>query len=278
MRRSQIISPEEAGALPAPRFIDARWFLPTDGREGWAEYDRLHLPGAVFFDIDAVAGQSADHPHLAPTPGQVAEWLGAAGITPEDTVIVYDETGFFSAPRVWFLLKALGHENVFVLSGGISAWRKAGGEVTVDMPSLELADYPLPDNLVWPVAGRDMVRHALTGRMASVVDARPEGRFLGRDPEPRPGLPSGAMPGALNIPFSSLVHEDGRFLSPGELEVLFREAKLDPAKPVIASCGSGISACVLLLGLAELGWPMGTLYDGSWIDWAGRPDAEIVTG
>ncbi|RFB05794.1 sulfurtransferase [Parvularcula marina] len=274
MTLAHIVSPEEAGSLK-PRFVDARWFLPNDERVGRTEYDRLHIPGAVFFDIDEVATPSDNHPHLAPSPKKLANWLGAVGITPDACVVIYDEAGFFSAPRVWYLLKALGHENVHVLDGGLSAWRRVGGDVTSEVPAYEPADYPLPEKLSWPVVDREIVRHALTGRMADVVDARPAGRFKGRDPEPRPGLSSGSMPGAFNLPFSSLTGADGRFLMPDQLDMLFRDKGLDPAKPIIASCGSGISACVVLLGLAEAGWPMGTLYDGSWIDWASHPEAQI---
>lgn len=272
---SQLISVEQAMASDV-RFVDARWYLPNDPRDGEAAYREGHLPGAVYFPIDEIAGEDDNHPHRAPSAQQVADWLGRVGITPDDLVVVYDETGGFSAPRVWFLLRMIGHEKVKVMNGGLHAWRAAGGEVTPDLPSLTSTSYRLTPQADIPLVSRDAVTAAIKDGSAQIIDARPAGRFSGKDPEPRPGLSSGHMRGAISIPHSELFNEDG-YLSGDELNTHFQQKGLDPARPVIASCGSGVSACVLLLGLAEAGWPAtAQLYDGSWIDWARHPEAEII--
>ena len=272
-----VISPDEAMAA-SPRFVDARWYLPTDGRKGAEEYAKGHLPGAVLFDLDDVITPSTDHPHRAPGAERMAGWLGEAGISPGDDVVIYDESGFFSAPRLWFLMRALGHAKVRVLDGGLSAWQAAGGKLTTETPLTMTTDYPVPEDLVWPVVGREMVSDALASDRFEIADARPAGRFAGLDPEPRPGLPSGHMPGAVNVPFSQVATAAGRLKTPEELAALMAAGGLSPDRQTIVTCGSGVSACVLALALAEAGWDAGVwLYDGSWIDWASQPGAAIVT-
>lgn len=278
---SNIISVEEAAHLHGTgtaRFIDARWYMPNDARKAHAAYLQAHLPEAAFLDIDAVSRQSETHPHLMPTPQAVHAFLGQAGVRPQDTAIVYDDAGFFSAPRGWWMLKTAGHADVRVLDGGLAAWRNAGlplesGEATPQ--PVEYQPLRAPD---MQVVGREAVRQALKDASARVVDARPAERFAGLAPEPRPGLPSGHMPGAHNVPFATLLSAEGGMLPPQRLRERLAEAGLAPEDPVIASCGSGITACVVLLALEEAGWQgERRLYDGSWIDWASQPDAEIET-
>ena len=262
-----------------PRFIDARWYMPADGRRGEDEFAKAHIPEAAFFDIDLIATPSTEHPHRAPSREQVEAFANAAGIAKEDQIVVYDDAGFFSAPRAWFLLREAGFSHVHVLDGGFDRWKEEGGTVIdgpcpIEVPEVKGAAAPLPH-----VVRREVVLDAIITGMMEIADARPEGRFRGTEPEPRPGLPSGHMPGAVSVPFPALVDEEGHFLGREDLLRIFRQAGLTQNDQVITTCGSGVSACVLLLGFAEAGWEAETwLYDGSWIDWASRPDADIVTG
>jgi thiosulfate/3-mercaptopyruvate sulfurtransferase len=257
--------------------VDATWYMPAEGRKGIETYHLEHIPGAVFFDIDAIADPDTDLPHMLPTPEAFAQAAGALGLGREATIVVYDGHGIFSAPRVWWTLRVMGFPNVFVLDGGFLKWKDDGHPVT-DGPGA-----PVPVELApefHPELVRDLaaVRTALSGGAEQVVDARPAARFRGETPEPRPGLRGGHMPGACNVPFASLVNPDGTLKTEAEIRMSFEQAGVDLARPLVTSCGSGVSASVLALALARLGREDVAVYDGSWAEWGGRADTPVATG
>jgi thiosulfate/3-mercaptopyruvate sulfurtransferase len=254
--------------------VDGSWHMPAAGRSGRSEYLASHIPGAVFFDLDAVTDTTSPLPHMLPTPDAFAAAVGALGIGDTQTIVVYDSVGLFSAARVWWSFRIMGARDVVLLDGGLPAW------IAAELP-LEAGEAPRAAATFKPhfdpaaVRSFDEVKAALGGK-PQIVDARSAGRFHGRDPEPRAGLRSGHMPGAINLPFGEAI-EGGRLKSASDLRTLFAARGIDPNKPVIASCGSGVSAAVIALALDVLGAPDVAIYDGSWTEWGGRSDASVVT-
>ncbi len=253
--------------------IDASWYLPALGRDGAEEYRRAHIPGAAFFDLDAVADHASGLPHMLPDAQTFARAVGAMGVGDATRVVVYDGLGLFSAPRLWWMFKVFGHGAVAVLDGGLPAWIAAGHATTAEpAPARARAFTPMFDAAL--VADIDDVAQALRSASAQVLDARPAARFAGLAPEPRPGLRAGHMPGSRNLPASEVVAA-GRLKSAPDLVATFEAAGADWSRPVITSCGSGVSAALLTLALARAGKPQGRLYDSSWSEWGARSDRPV---
>jgi thiosulfate/3-mercaptopyruvate sulfurtransferase len=256
--------------------IDASWHLPNTGRFGAAEFRVAHIPGAVFFDIDAIADLETGLPHMLPKAEVLAKEMSALGLGDGMRFVVYDALGLFAAARVWWTLRAYGVEEVRILEGGMEKWMKEGRPVEPG----EARPKPRPFTpRLDPsfVASLDEVRKALATGLAQVVDARPADRFRGEAPEPRPGLKCGHMPGSLNLPFVEIV-EHGRLKPPDALKAAFAEHKVDLQKPIITSCGSGVTAAILALAVEEAGGKVEGLYDGSFAEWGGRDDCAVATG
>ncbi len=261
----------EAGWLKAHlgkaglKLVDASWRMPGQG-EAYADYLERHIPGAVFFPIDDIADKSTDLPHMLPRAEEFSRSAGALGISERDRIVVYDDRGIFSSARGWWTFKAMGHVEVSVLNGGLPAWTQSGGPLTQTAAPIAGATYrAAPD--MGRVATHEDVRTILQTGAAVVLDARPEGRFIGRDPEPRPGLRKGAMPGARNAPFADFIAEDGRLKSKDQLAQIFASRDVGPSTAVTTTCGSGVTAAIVALALEALGWPPARLYDGAWAEW-----------
>ncbi|WP_371129861.1 3-mercaptopyruvate sulfurtransferase [Phenylobacterium sp.] len=262
---------------PDLRVVDGSWFMPAEARSGHEEYLRVHIPGAVFFDIDAIADLTTDLPHMLPTPEAFAQAVGALGLSREVDIVIYDSLGIRAAARVWWTLRAMGFIRAFVLDGGLKKWLAEARHVeTGDVHPRAVKVAPAFDPGL--VRSADEVRGLLASGGPRLVDARGAARFLGDAPEPRPGLKAGHMPGAANVPFDQVVAADGTLRPAQELTAIFEAAGVDLAKPIVTTCGSGVTASVLALALARLGRDRTAVYDGSWAEWGALADAPIVTG
>ncbi len=262
---------------PDVKVLDASWHMPDTGRDARAEYDAQHIRGAQFFDIDEIADTRSGLPHMAPPPEKFVSRVRAMGIGDGHRVVAYDQSGLLSAARAWWLFRLFGHGDVAVLDGGLPKWLLEGREVE------DLAPMPRDRHFV---ARRDarlvkdvtQVAAALKLGREQVVDARSPARFAGEEPEPRPGLRAGHIPGARNVHYRTLLNDDGTMKDEAALKAVFEGAGVDLSRPVIASCGSGVTACILALALERIGHREHSVYDGSWTEWGAYPDLAVETG
>jgi thiosulfate/3-mercaptopyruvate sulfurtransferase len=256
------------------RVVDATWYMPHVERDARREFHDAHLPGAVFFDIDDIADHDTSLPHMLPAAERFARKVGALGIGSGDRVVAYAARNLMASARVWWMFRAFGHEQVAVLDGGFPRWKaeRRPVESGARTPRPALFRASLRPELV---ADLDHMRENLETRSHQVVDARSVGRFVGTEAEPGPGLRGGHIPGSLNLPHDRLFAEGRGLLPRNELRSMFERAGVDLDRPVIATCGSGVSACVLGLGLYVLGRKDTAVYDGAWTEWGGRRDTPV---
>jgi thiosulfate/3-mercaptopyruvate sulfurtransferase len=261
---------------PGISIVDASWYLPAQKRDAKAEYQAAHIPGAVFLDQDGVSDPDSKLPHTLATPQYFAQFVGGLGISADDTIVVYDGPGFFSAPRAWWMFRVMGVFQVYILDGGFDRWKAAGRPVTAEPTKVAPCVFHVDFDAARVASLADM-RHIVEDGAVQIADARSPGRFAGTEPEPRAGVRSGHMPGARNLP-SSALSENGELLPKSRLKKVIEEAGIDLSKPVVTSCGSGITAAAITLALETLGHADNRLYDGSWTEWGGRTDTPVATG
>jgi thiosulfate/3-mercaptopyruvate sulfurtransferase len=264
-------------ADPDLRIIDASWYLPEAGRDALAEYKAAHIPGARFFDIDAITDSRSALPHMAPPPEKFISRMRAMGIGDGHQVVVYDGSGLFSAARVWWTFRLMGKLDVAVLDGGFPKWRAEGRDIE-DMPPIMRDRHMTVSRQNQLVKDVTQVAHAAKLAEAEIIDARSSARFMGEAPEPRAGLRSGHIPGSKNVPFATLLNGDGTMKPPAELRAVFEAAGVNLSKPAITSCGSGVTAAVLSLALERIGHRNHALYDGSWAEWGMYDDLAVAKG
>ncbi|XP_013913251.1 PREDICTED: 3-mercaptopyruvate sulfurtransferase [Thamnophis sirtalis] len=275
---SEVIKTPQTGS--SVKLLDASWYLPKMKRNPQREFEDRHIPGAAFFDIDHCSDRTSPYDHMLPSATDFAEYVGKLGVSNDCHVVVYDasDQGLFSAPRVWWMFRAFGHEAVSLLNGGLKNWMKEGYPVTSGKSHPAPAEFhaSLDKSMVKTY---EQVKENIDSRQFQVVDARSAGRYAGTEPEPREGIEPGHMPGSVNIPFTEFLTETGLEKSSETIQSLFQEKKVDLSKPLAATCGSGVTACHVALGAYLCGKPDVAIYDGAWVEWFMRAQPEdIISG
>jgi thiosulfate/3-mercaptopyruvate sulfurtransferase len=268
-----------AGVLGQPGLVifDATKYLPNEDKDGKAEFLKAHIPGARYFDIDEIADPDTSLPHMVPSPGRFEKLMAVLGVSNASRIVFYDQKGLASAARGWWLMGLFGHDQAAVLDGGLPKWQREGRPTETGEPAATLPGSFLAEFRATRLRGVGDVLRNVAGHSELVLDARAAGRFTGATPEPRPGMRSGHIPGSANLPYTDLLNADGTFRPITEVTARLAKAGVDGSRPVVTSCGSGVTACILTLGLRLAGLPEGAVYDGSWTEWGGRADTPVET-
>ncbi len=265
-------------SMPDVRVADASWYLPDAKRDGRAEWGERRIPGAVFFDLEEIADKETGLPHMLPDPAKFSSRVRKLGLGDGARIIVYDGAGLFSAARAWWMFRVMGYRDVFVLDGGFPKWLTEGRAVDDLPPSAPTARHFTARKHAMLVRDAAQIQNNLKTGAEQIVDARSPGRYRGDEPEPRPGMRAGHVPGSLNVHYRSLLNDDGTMKTASDLQGIFERAGLDWAQPVVTMCGSGVTAAILALALTRVGHPSVSLYDGSWAEWGMREDLPVETG
>jgi thiosulfate/3-mercaptopyruvate sulfurtransferase len=262
--------------VPDVKVVDATWYLPTMQRDAKSEYAQSHIPGAVYFDIDDIADAGSPLPHMLPDPVKFSSRVRKLGLGDGTRIIVYDNNRYSASARAWWMFRVFGHEEVAVLDGGLAKWRAEGRPLDDRTVTPREAHFTAHLNSLL-VRDLEQIRANLIARREQVLDVRSAARFAGTEPEPRAGLRSGHIPASANLPYTDLISADGTLLSAADLRRRFSASGVDVEKPIVTSCGSGVTACTAALALDQIGAPRVAVYDGSWTEWGGRGDTPIGT-